>query len=219
MEVEAKLAVDRPATLSAIARRRRLGPYELRAVAARDLETVYLDTRGKDLLRRGAALRLRQTAAGVELTLKLPGAVESGVHRRPESTWRMRRMPILPLRLRSRRLRRPLLRWTNDRDLVPLIGTRIRRRAVLVRRSLGAVPIAEIDLDRVEFFHPGEGASVRTGRFYEVEVELLGGDDKDLQRLVEALRRRYPLRPSRLSKLERALRWAGIAAPRTRRRR
>jgi inorganic triphosphatase YgiF len=164
MEVEAKLAADRPTTLSAIARRRRLGPYELCAVAAWELETVYLDTRGKDLLRRGAALRLRQTPAGVELTLKLPGTVASGVHRRPESTWRMRRMPLLPLRLRSRRLRGPWSRWTKDRDLVPLFGTRFQRRAVLVRR-------------------------------------------------------RYPLRPSRLSKLERALRWAGIAAPRSRRRR
>jgi hypothetical protein len=39
-----------------------------------------------------------------------------------------------------------------------LIGTRIRRRAVLVRRSVGAAPIAEIDLDRVQFFRPGERA-------------------------------------------------------------
>jgi inorganic triphosphatase YgiF len=60
---------------------------------------------------------------------------------------------------------------------------------------------------------------MRTGRFYEVEVELLGGDDGDLLRLVEALWLRYPLHPSRLSKLERALRRAGITAPRSRRRR
>jgi inorganic triphosphatase YgiF len=82
MEVEAKLAVDRPATLAAIARRRRLGPYEPRTVAARNLETVFLDTRGGDLLRRAASAK---APAGVELTLKLPGTVASAVHRRPES--------------------------------------------------------------------------------------------------------------------------------------
>ena len=98
-------------------------------------------------------------------------------------------------------------------------GTRIHRRAVLVRRGTATAPIAEIDFDRVEFFHPGERVPARASRFYEVEVELLRGDDADLQRLVAALRRRYPLRPSRLSKLERALRWAGIAARPSRRRR
>jgi inorganic triphosphatase YgiF len=99
-----------------------------------------------------------------------------------------------------------------------LIGTRIRRRALLVRRHGGAPPIAEIDLDSVEFFHPGEVVAAG-GRFHEVEVELLGGDESDLERLVRCLRRRYELRPSRLSKLERALQWAGIPVPRLRRRR
>ena len=219
MEVEAKLAVDRPAILSAIARRKRLGPYELHAVAAQDLEAVYFDTEAKDLLRHGAALRLRRTSGGLELTLKLSGVVASGVHRRPESTWRLPRMPPLPLRLRPRGLRESLSRWTKDRNLLPLVGTRTRRRVVLVRRRAGTAPIAEIDLDCVEFFRPGEPPFSRApGRFYEVEIELLGGDDSDLERLVEALRRRYPLRPSRLSKLERALRWAGIRARPSRRR-
>ena len=218
MEVEAKLAADRPAILAAIARRKRLGPYELRAVGTQALETIYLDTGRGDLSRRGVALRLRKTSGGPELTLKLPGVVASAVHRRPEWTWRLRRMPTLPLRLRPQELRDRLSRWTGKRELVPLIGTRIRRHALLVRRRAGAPPIAEIDLDCVEFFHPGAAAAAG-GRFYEVEVELLGGDDSDLERLVQALRRRYALRRSRLSKLERALRWAGIPAPRSRRRR
>jgi inorganic triphosphatase YgiF len=128
-------------------------------------------------------------------------------------------MPTLPLRrVAPRELRDRLSRWVGNRDLVPLIGTRIRRRALLVRRHGGAPPIAEIDLDSVELFHPGEAVAAG-GRFYEVEVELLGGDESDLERLVRSLRRRYALRPSRLSRLERALHWGGIPAPRSRRRR
>jgi hypothetical protein len=55
MEVEAKLTADRPSILDAIARRRRLGSYELRAVGAQALETVYLDAERRDLLRRRRA--------------------------------------------------------------------------------------------------------------------------------------------------------------------
>jgi inorganic triphosphatase YgiF len=50
---------------------------------------------------------------------------------------------------------------------------------------------------------------------YEVEVELLGGDAGDLLRMVEDLRRIYALKPARRSKLEQALRWAGIRTPRS----
>ena len=60
MEVEAKLEATQPSVLHAIARRKRLGPYELRSVGTRDLETVYLDTARANLLRRGIALRLRR---------------------------------------------------------------------------------------------------------------------------------------------------------------
>ena len=209
MEVEAKLEATQPSVLDAIARRKRLGPYEVRSVGMRDLETVYLDTARANLLRRGIALRLRRAKGTIELTLKLPGEVSRGVHRRPETTWRLRRMPALPYRPRGP-LARQLRRWTAGRPLLPTVGTRVRRHALLVRHPGGSSPVAELDIDRVEFFRPGEpdASSRADARFYEVEVELLGGDEGDLRTLVRALRERYPLRGTRKSKLERALRWA-----------
>ena len=214
MEVEAKLATRRRATLEAIGARRVLGDYRLRPVASRDLETIYLDTPRKDLLRAGIALRLRRARGGVELTLKRSGKTEGVVHSRPETTWSLRRMPRLPLALRRRELRRELAGVTGGRPLIPLVGTRIRRRAILVVRRGGSAPVAEIACDEVTYFLPAQ-REVRPSRGddYEVEVELLGGEIKDLRAIVRALRARYALVPSSASKLARALAWAGVRIP------
>jgi inorganic triphosphatase YgiF len=210
MEVEAKLEAPSPAIFDSLVRRRRLGRYHVRPVGVRDLETLYLDTPRKDLLRRRIALRIRRDGRRVELTIKLPGGMTCGIHRRPEWTWRLARMPALPFRVRRRALRDRLPQALQTAELEALIGTRVRRHALVVRRHRRGVPLAEIDLDRVEFFRPGE-ARERSGRSYEVEVELLGGDEADLRRTVRTLREEYALKPSRRSKFERALRWAKIS--------
>jgi len=215
MEVEAKLEARRRGTLDAIGARRELGGFELRAVAVRDLETIYLDTARRDLLRAKIALRVRRAKDGVELTLKLPGKVAGAIHRRPETTWPLRTMPRMPLVLRRRELRRELERFTAGRAILPLVGTSIRRRAILVVHPGGGTPLAEIDCDEVTFFRP-DGLS-RSATALAVEVELLGGEEKDLRAIVRSLRARYRLRPSRASKLERALSWAGVHVPGRRR--
>ena len=214
MEVEAKLRTASRRTLAAIGRRRRLGEYRLTPVGVRNLETIYLDTSRRDLLRAGIALRLRRLDhRGVELTVKRRGKVTAGIHRRPETTWTLREMPRLPLTLRRRELR-ALERFTAGRPLVPLVGTRIRRRAILVVRHGGTAPVAEIACDDVRYFRPAGDRSVSSrGADYEVEVELLGGEEKDLRALVRGLRASYALRPSSGSKLARALRWAGVRVP------
>jgi inorganic triphosphatase YgiF len=209
MEVEAKLEAPSRAIFHSLIRRKRLGRYDLQPVGVHDLETVYLDTVDNDLLRRRIALRIRRSERRVEMTIKLPGEVARGIHRRPERTWRLARMPVLPLRPRGRALRDRLPRELGTAELGPLVGTRVRRRALVVRRHGRGAPLAEIDLDRVEFILPGK-AGARSSRSYEIEVELLGGDEGDLQRIVRALREAYALKPSRQSKLERALRWARI---------
>jgi inorganic triphosphatase YgiF len=98
--------------------------------------------------------------------------------------------------------------------VVPLVGTRIRRSAVMVVRRGGVAPVAEIACDEVRFFRPDASGGGSSEPSYEVEVELLGGEERDLRAIVREIRARYRLRASRGSKLERALRWAGVRAPR-----
>ena len=209
MEVEAKLEAPSRAIFDSLVRRKRLGRYHVRPVGVHDLETIYLDTSRKDLLRRRIALRIRRDGQRVELTIKLPGVVACGIHRRPEWTWRLTRMPALPFRVRRRALRDRLPQALHTAELEALVGTRVRRHALVVRWQGRGAPLVEIDLDRVEFFRPGE-AGEPSSRSYEVEVELLGGDEADLRRTVRTLREDYALKPSRWSKFERALRWAKI---------
>jgi triphosphatase len=213
MEVEAKLLARSPSVLDAIAKRKRLGPYRLAPLSDEQLETLYLDTPRRDLLRHGIALRIRRVGEACELTLKLPGKIAGAVHSRPESTVPLRGMPAFPFRPSGTGLARQVRRWTKGTALAPFLVTRIHRRALAVRRGEGAAPAAELDLDRVELALPGggEGSGQGRGSFFEVEIELRRGTEKDLARIVAVLRKRYALRTSKKSKLERGLRWAGIA--------
>ncbi len=211
MEVEAKLLAKHPAVLDAIARKRRLAGFRIDPGAEEVLETTYLDTRDRALLRHRIAFRIRRTPRGYELTTKLPGVVEGDVHRRAEETWFRKRAPRIPFSPRSGELRERLLPFTRGRSLVPLVATRIRRRTLLVRPAGGRGILAEIALDEVELrrLRPARGG-VGAARYCEVEIELKRGRESILGLLARALRAAYGLRPSRRSKLERALRWAGV---------
>jgi triphosphatase len=214
MEIEAKLTTRSRATLAAIARRRRLGNYRLTPVGIRELETIYLDTPDLDLMGAAVALRIRRAGDELELTVKRKGRSLRGVHHRPETTWPLRAMPRLPLSLRRRELA-DLARLAGARPVVPLVGTRIRRSAVMVVRRGGTAPIAEIACDEVRFFR-SDASGESSECVYEVEVELLGGEERDLRAIVREMRARYRLRASSGSKLERALRWAKVRPPRVR---
>ncbi|MGH7898293.1 MAG: inorganic triphosphatase [Candidatus Binatia bacterium] len=213
MEVEAKLLAGSRSVLDAIARRRRLGSYRLAPSSNQRLETFYLDTSRRDLLRRGIAVRVRRVGEACELTAKLPGEVDGDVHRRPESTVRLERMPPFPFQPSGSALARRIRGFSGQRALSPFLVTRIHRRALSVHPGRRKAPIAEIDLDAVELALPKgtKRGRKRRGRFFEVEVELKGGSEEDLGRIVEALRERHRLRASKQSKLERGLRWAGLA--------
>ncbi len=211
MEVEVKLLAKDPAVLDAIARKQRLAGFRIEPGAEEVLETTYLDTGDRALCRHGIALRIRRTPRGYELTTKLPGVVEGDVHRRAEWTWFRKRAPRTPFSPRSGELRERLWPFTRGRSLVPLVATRIRRRTLLVRELRGKGILAEIALDEVELRRLRRArGGVGAPRYCEVEIELKRGRESILARLARALRAAYGLRPSRRSKLERALRWAGI---------
>ena len=211
MEVEAKLATPRAAVLDGVAALKRLAGYHLHPGPALDLETLYLDTAERDLMRAQVAFRSRLTGDGVELTLKEKGSRRGTVHRRPERTWHVEKMPSIPFSPRPRALWIALEQWTRGAPLEALVATRVRRRPIEVRREGVRSAVAEIDLDQVRFVALPLGTVSRAR--YEIEVELrAAGSALDLQRIVHALRRRFVLTPSPRSKLEQALRWAKIGS-------
>jgi inorganic triphosphatase YgiF len=211
IEVEAKLLAPRADTLEAIAARRSIGRFRLEPRRREALETIYLDTADGGCRRHRIAFRVRRSHAGVEATVKREGRVENGVHERPEWTVPLARWPTFPMTAPAR-LRGHLAPIDRER-FSPLVGTRVERRLFDLRRSRGGPTLAELALDRVELVAWNRGGRERTGgRYAEVEIELRAGDRNDLAAIVSVLRMAFPLRRSRLSKLERALRFAGLVA-------
>ena len=206
MEVEAKLAAPSRSVLDAIAARDEIGGLQAEPRPAQDLETVYLDTRGRALRDARAAVRLRRSPEGVELTVKRAGESSGDVARRPEWTIPLPSFPEIP--------------WTGNAELLaelgdirldgplePFVATLVQRRP-LDLHSGGGTLVAEVDLDEVRFRRAADAETSEPS--WEVEIELRDGEESEISRLAAELRRDYPLEPTRLSKLERALRWAGL---------
>ena len=72
--------------------------------------------------------------------------------------------------------------WARGAPLAPVATLRSRRPGVLVRDARG--PVAEVVIDSVQVLS-GPGAVTR---FREIEVELTGGDEADLDRIEHVLR-------------------------------
>ena len=210
MEVEAKLGAPAREVLDSIATREAIGGFRVEALPLQPLETTYLDTAARALRAARIAVRLRRGPDGVELTVKRPGDQVGDVARRPEWTILLPAYPELPW-YGNAALQAELGGLVLDGPLQPLVTTLVRRRPLELRDARGKL-VVEIDLDEVSFRRPLRGGEAITASppSYEVEIELRNGDEAEIVRLVEILRRDYPLEPMRLSKLERALRWAGL---------
>ncbi len=210
MEVEAKLGAPSRDVLDSIAAREAIGGFRVEARPLQPLETTYLDTAARALRAARVAVRLRRGPDGVELTVKRPGDRVGDVARRPEWTIPLPAYPELPWNGNAALLAE-LGGIALDGPLRPLVTTLVRRRP-LELRDAGGTLVVEIDLDEVSFRRPPRGSETATASppSYEVEIELRDGDEAEIPQLIEELRRDYPLEPMRLSKLERALRWAGL---------
>ncbi|MGH7804374.1 MAG: CYTH domain-containing protein, partial [Candidatus Binatia bacterium] len=141
--MEAKLAAPSREILEAIAARDAIGGLRAEPQPARSLETVYLDTAGRSLCVARAAVRLRRSTEGVELTVKRPGESKGGVSRRPEWTIPLRSFPELPWK-GNPELRAELGDVRLDGPLEPLVTTLVLRRPVELRDARGTV-VVEID--------------------------------------------------------------------------
>lgn len=206
-EVEAKLTVTRAADARSIATLRTLGGYHLRVLPTQRLRTLYLDTPTFSLARNGVALRVRRDGTVWEATAKWAGHVDGALHRRPELTVPLATPPRFPFVLPAGPLAVQLTALVADRPLHPILVTEIlrQRRAVVAEIEGGAArPLAELDIDCVTLRQP----RMRNTQppFWEVEIELGHGAQRDVLRLAQLLRRQYRAQPSVASKFMRGMR-------------
>ncbi len=168
----------------------------------KQLSNHYFDTNSLALRHQKIALRTRGTQCDgdVELfeqTIKTSGRVTAGLHQRPEYNVDIDNdKPILALFPSS------IWQETTDlnqlqQDIIELFSTNFTRHTWLITLDNTQVELA---------FDSGEiacqGFDIKTS-IYEIELELLTGDTKDLFSLTQLLFSKLALRPGQLTKAAR----------------
>ncbi|HEY3961687.1 MAG TPA: CYTH and CHAD domain-containing protein [Gaiellaceae bacterium] len=173
-------------------------PQDLgRPVESRLFISTYYDTPPRSLLRSGLTLRRRVENGLSRWQLKLPR--EGNARAELESPGG----PAGP----PHELRNLLAAHLRHGPLAPVATLRTRR--VGVRVGDGEHELAEVTLDAVDVLDGQRQA----GAFRELEIELLEGDDDDLDRLARVLRRAGAHRSDGRTKVARALDLSFDGAP------
>ncbi len=203
-EIEAKFIVpDRP-SYERVRALDRLGGYALLDPRAQDVQDVYLDTPDRALLAAGYACRRRELGGAVVMTLKAVLSPPGEVHRREELE------VSLPYSASARvsasawpasAARNKVQELAGARDLRALVHLGQRR---IVREVAATGRVAALaSLDEVTLSVPGGPPR----QWWELELELAaGGTEAELAAMSAWVRATLGLRPSTVSKFERALR-------------
>ena len=189
-ELEIKLLVNGLSKSEVLARLAELFPGD--DLAQSELINIYFDTPELILNQKKVALRVRKKGDQFIQTLKTQGVVENGVHRRGEWEW-----SIPSASLNSELLER-CEAWPAEiaiETLKAVFETNFRRYKLLL----------DCDNAKIELvFDCGEVlAAGATERLFEIELELLSGDEQALFTLKDRLSARLPLSASDISKAER----------------
>jgi len=209
-EIEWQMAVEDPEALRRwLLEHKRVGALLILPRPRRLLRDTYLDTGDWRIFHGGFALRLRESAEGVEATLKSLSSAREDVADRREITealaeprpW-VRDAPG-PVGSRVRRL-------AGTVTLKPLFVVHTSRERFAVRNPLQPEDAGEIALDETEF---RSGADIPIGRLRRVEVEALRPPLAALEQLVRTLREQCGLEPVRENKFAMGLRLAGLVPP------
>jgi triphosphatase len=204
-EVEAKLLASGSATLSAIARLKRVAAYRLRPRQTAHLYTVYLDTATFVLARHGIALRLRRNGTRWEASLKWSGKEDGIIHARPELTVRLSRAPTFPFSLPAAWQNTELPHLLAEMPVEPIVVSDVHRQRFAVYAEGHPQACAELALDRVRLRSPQRG-SRPVVTYYEVEIEQeASGTVQDLLHFASLLQERFALTPAQGSKFSRGL--------------
>lgn len=198
MEIEAKFRIESAEVFPQLAVLRHLGPYTLHlAPQVEQQRNTYYDTADGRLRTARYGLRTREVDGRSVVTLKGPGEVSAGVHRRAE--WEFPADNPDPATWPNAEARAQVAELLGATPLVQLLVIETSRRHIFAERA--GQRVAELSLD--------EGvitAGTRTHPFRELEIELLpAGTPDDLDALVNALREHITLIPEEHSKLERGL--------------
>jgi hypothetical protein len=176
-------------------------------VRSSQVEDRYIDTVDGALARAGFAARIRQTAKTTTVAVKSAARSANGaLHRREELEGPADRTSP-PRDWPPSDARSLILELCGDAPLVEVVTIRQLRRKRILERPDGAV---EVSLDEVD----AVTRSRVVGRFVELEVELVRGEEAGLEAVGAILATDKGLAPADASKLESALQAIAATEPR-----
>ena len=162
------------------------------------LRSVYYDTPDHRLHGQGIAFRVRENGQGYVQTVKLDNNFEDGISNPVEVEDRLENGEPNPSRIRSKRVRRKVLKTIRGSALIQAFETNVTRTTYRLR-TRGS--IIELALDR------GEAVAMnRRSEISEAELELVKGNPKDLLQTAQAIFGKSAIRPSPMTKAERGYR-------------
>ncbi len=217
-EVEAKFQVESEGLFDAIRGAGAVAGYAMTAGETVPQRDTYFDTRGATLLRAGWSLRLREKAGSLLVTFKGPFLDE---HARTEIEEAITKEQAAALRAgRLRGIDSPAvvaaLEHVGDADIAATLTVENEREAwYLDAESGGASGRIKLCFDRVVYTAARAGHTDGDGGptlGYELEAELLEGDERVLTRVAQELAREHHLSPERRSKYERGIELLGMFA-------
>lgn len=197
MEIEAKYRVDDPAVFAQVQAATTIGPFSLQARPSEHQTNTYFDTADLRLRAGRYGLRVRDVGERRVATLKGGGGVQGARHQREE--WEQSiGEDDHPQRWPDCEVRDRVLALLDGAELLPVVVVQTLRHVIDVLRD--GRTVAEMALD--------EG-TIRCGNrgmpFREIEVELKGGSEADLDEVVAALLAQFALEPEEQSKLARGM--------------
>jgi len=157
------------------------------------LENTYFDTPSLTLRAHGVGLRLRKQAKEILQTVKCSAEAHDGLTRRPE--WETPWHGHFDFSVVTDAAAAALLTEVQD-ELVPIFTTRFSRDIRHIQPRSGVYILAMIDTGFVK-------AGENDAPIHELELELIEGDEDDLVRLAEELRKTLPLAFESVSKAQR----------------
>lgn len=208
IEEEIKLLARGPVGPETVAEAARQAGFHVNAAGRAEQCDIYLDTERGDLARRRAGLRVREKADSRLITWKSRGESDGAVMRRPEieQRWRRKTPPRAASELPDA-IRDEVEPLTYSRRLLETVRITTDRASFLIQDPASGAT-AELVIDLVQPSLDGNAGEP----FAEVELETLEGPGDGWLSLAEQLRREFELAPSGMSKLERSLAGAGLAA-------
>lgn len=209
-EIELKLEGD-PDVLAKLRKSRSLAALGTSRARSATIETVYYDSKERDLAEQHIALRVRRNGKRIEQTVKHAPLPNGGIADRIELTAPLDSPEPNLKRIEDIRLRQRIAKSTKNGGLSPICRTHVKR--VTRRVKLPGGGEAELAFDVGEIAAANGDARLPIS---ELELELRKGKARELVALARRLAEEFPIRLAMRTKPDRGFALSAGAVDRPR---